>query len=331
MKGPVKRHLSEYALLLVSSRFILIPAHQINSGGLMQDGAKDISDKCHIYLICRKPSLYYDPKYFFFDKNSGSVAGRIAYRKNGIENSVPFLGRIELVDGAVDVKLDGYPHREFKTIDCNGNSTRSFPALLVVMENKLHLNNRDLSCLDVMYIGQAFGQGDRSALDRLKSHSTFQKILADAQYGYPDDEVILLGFEYEEIRVIMHLDGINPAKHREDGGRFFNIRNNPPTEQQVVSLVEAGLIRYFQPEYNKIYKNNFPDNTYKILEACYKLDFSGLVVEIDTTELSLTLGSGVVEESDHHVCKYDLVSHENRWSFFLSGPGKGGWKSFPVW
>ena len=306
-----------------------MPAHQINANRVMREEWKDISDNSHIYLICKTPSLAFDPEDFSFDKEKCMVSGSIIYRKKGVINRVQFSARIELIEGAVDVKLDDYPHREFKTVKADGEFVFYYPAILVLMENELHIGNKDLYCYEVVYIGQSFGKGDRSAIDRLRSHSTFQKILAETQYNNPDHEIVLMGFEYEDVRMIIHMDGQNKAQNKGDGGRFFSIRNNPPTEQQVISLVEAALIRYFQPDYNVIYKNNFPDNTYKILEACYKLDFSGLIVEIDTSELSITLGSGAAEDSEHHICQYDLVAHENRWSFFHFRDKDGNIESFP--
>jgi hypothetical protein len=52
-------------------------------------------------------------------------------------------------------------------------------------------------------------EGRRSALDRLKSHPTLQKILADVVHKMPDDEILLLTFEYLPYRVITSMDGTN--------------------------------------------------------------------------------------------------------------------------
>jgi hypothetical protein len=49
---------------------------------------------------------------------------------------------------------------------------------------------------EVLYIGQSFGGGHRTALDRLKEHSTLQKVLADAIYQAPDQDILLLLVEY---------------------------------------------------------------------------------------------------------------------------------------
>jgi hypothetical protein len=60
-------------------------------------------------------------------------------------------------------------------------------------------------------------------------------------------------------------------------------------EKNRVSLAEASLIKYFEPEYNKIYKTTFPSPKHKVLEELLRLDFSGLVVEINTENIKAKL------------------------------------------
>ena len=109
----------------------------------------------------------------------------------------------------------------------------------------------------------------------------------------PDDEIFLLAFEYLPYRVITIMDGIDKTAIRDDtdSKRFLSIIDNPLSEHQQICLVEAGLIRYFRPAYNEIYKDSFPASDQKVLSSCYDLDFSGLIVEIDTEELRMQLFS----------------------------------------
>lgn len=170
----------------------------------------------------------------------------------------------------------------------------------------------------MLYVGQAYADGKRSAIDRLKSHSTLQKILAETQHASPDDEILLLAFEYSPYQVIASMNAAdkNSISDETDTQRHISILDNPLTEHQQICLAEAGLIRYFQPKYNEIYKDSFPASDQKILNHCYDLDFSALVVEIDTDELGLMLHSPTVPESGHHIGKFDLVNPTVRRSFF---------------
>jgi hypothetical protein len=195
---------------------------------------------------------------------------------------------------------------------------RYLPASALCFGSGMMRENPELGRFEVLYVGQAYAEGKRSAFERLKSHSTLQKILADAQYNSPDDEIFLFMFEYPPYRVISQIDGIvtGTISDERDSARFYSIIENPLSEHQQVCLVEAALIRYFSPKYNEIYKDSFPAQSHKILEECYELDFSGRVVEIDTEEVGFSLYSERVAPRWHHICQIDLVSHENRYGFF---------------
>jgi hypothetical protein len=53
-----------------------------------------------------------------------------------------------------------------------------------------------------------------------------------------------------------------------------------------------------------------------VLAQCYEYDFSGLVVEINTDELSFSLFSDRAPPRMHHSANIDPVDYEQRKSFF---------------
>lgn len=277
---------------------------------------KEIADCCHIYIICKMPSLSFSKESFSYQDNV--IKGQVTYRINGDKREIPFQDTFPLLDGATRLALSDYPHREIQTFNNDGELVRYFPASAWCFFNQMHLNNSELSNLEVLYVGQAYGDGNRTAFDRLQSHSTLQKILADIQYSSPDSEAYVLTFEYVPYRVITQMDGRSDAeeKGQKDTERFYSIVDNPLTDHQQICLAEAGLIRYFQPKYNAIYKENFPSQKHKILEKCYKLDFSALIVEINTEELCFSLFSENVPANSHHIAQIDLINYEDRWGFF---------------
>jgi len=172
--------------------------------------------------------------------------------------------------------------------------------------------------LEVLYVGQSFASGNRSAFERLQSHSTLQKILAEASYKNPDNKIFVATFEYLPYRVISSIDGrsTEAISDDRDAKRFTSILEKPLKKIQQVSLTEAALIKYFRPHYNTIYKKKFPSNAHKVLSSYYDLDFSALVVEINTEDLRFYLHSDHVTPSMHHISNVDLVSANDRAGFF---------------
>ncbi|RQW61911.1 hypothetical protein [Vibrio viridaestus] len=316
MTESKRKYLSEFAVNLYSGRWMMTAASQLMSGGEMPEEFKEVSDNSHIYIICQRPILSFDGEDFKYE--GGKISGSLVYRVEGKLTKIPFEQDFPLLDGATEVKLSKYPHREIITCDSNGEVVRYLPATALGMAHGVHLSRPELANLEVLYVGQAFGDGTRSAFERLKSHSTLQKILAQSQYEAPDNEVSLLTFEYVPYRVLTQMDGRDRQAigGPEDIERFRSIMDNPLTEHQQICLVEASLIRYFQPKYNVIYKDNFPSDKHKILESCYDLDFSGLVVEVNTDDYRLCMFSEKVAPKLHHICKVDILDPEKRHGFF---------------
>ena len=319
MNQPKRKFLSEFSVSLFTSQWLAVTADQLATEGVMPETEKTIAERCHIYLICRRPSFCFDPNTFKFDK--GHVTGHLTYKISGRERRLPFRLEFPLLDGGKDIRLTPYPHREFQTIDDKGDVVRYVPAYMVfgALEAKGEFQvSKKLKGLEVIYVGQAYADGKRNAFDRLKSHSTMQKILATAHYNAPDDQIWVLTFVYEPHRILLLFDGRSETAIRgaEDEARFVSIKENPLSQHEEICLAEAGLIRYFQPKYNKIYKESFPCSDLEILKACYDRDFSGLSVEIDTEEIGWPLYSESVSPSTHHIAICDLHDPGERLSFF---------------
>lgn len=321
-----KHYLSEFSVNLCTSNWLLISADQLTSGGVMSPEEKAIADRSHIYVVCRRPSLRFDPSTFTY--SGEQAAGDLLYFVDGSENRVPFSIKFPLLDGATGAALSPYPHRELRTYDSQGNNVRYFPANVLSIREGQHLDRPELANLEVLYVGQSFASGNRSAFERLQSHSTLQKILAEASYENPDSEIFVATFVYEPYRVLTLFDGKAKGviSDDRDTNRFFSILDRPLKKSQQISLAEAALIRYFQPRYNKIYKTNFPSTKQKVLASCYELDFSGLTVEINTDELRFRLFSDSVEPAMHHISNIELFAHSDRAGFFFLTDRDGGVK-----
>jgi hypothetical protein len=282
----------------------------------MSKDEEDISKNCHIYLISERPAISFDKNNFSHE--DGKICGRIVYKIDGIESHENFSIEFPLLDDAVELRLSRYPHREVQTFDKNGEHVRSLPASALSVAHNPCITNHIFRKLKVLYVGQAFGNGSRTARDRLRNHGTLQKILANASYTSPDSEIFVLTVEYEPYRLITSFDGRSKEaiNDRRDSARFVSVLENPLKLREQISIAEAALIRYFQPHYNQIYKKKFPSTDLKILKKCYEYDFSALFVEINTDGLGMSLHSDTVPPKMHHIVNIDLVDHESRASFF---------------
>lgn len=318
-----RKFLSEFAVNLFSARWLLMPATQISADGEMKQEEAEVSRKCHIYLVCERPAVVFDQQDFSY--SNGEISGSLVYKIDGVEHREPFRRPFPLLDGAVELKLSAYPYREIQALTAGGECVRYLPANSLSIASQPNAYDHAFRQLKVLYVGQAFGGGNRTALDRLRSHSTLQKILADTSYHSPDSEIMVLTVEYAPYRVLTSMDGraANVIHDARDTARFTSIIDNPLKLSEQISLAEAALIRYFQPKYNKIFKKKFPSREMKVLSGCYEYDFSALAVEIDTDDLNFSLYSDNATPKMHHIINIDLVDHEDRASFFHFGDGSG--------
>ena len=137
---------------------------------------------------------------------------------------------------------------------------------------------------EVLYIGQAYGSdGKRTAIQRLSTHSTLQKILAEAKINYPTKHIyILLMVISQSLNLLF--DGTRKEYIMDEKSCDEHLNNvicNLPIEKQVINITEAALINYFKPEYNQRLVNNFPNRNNQSYRQYFDLDYNALTVEMD--------------------------------------------------
>lgn len=320
-----RKYLTEFALNYCSSNHYLFPVSQI---GKKFNGEKEIEEdinQCHIYFITERPRINFvkDSISYANDKLSGTAS----YKIEGQEHTLDFEIDLPLHDGADSVRLGKYPYHEIETFNAKNPEEviRVFPSFFLA-SNYDHQDVKIFKKLNVLYIGQSYADGKRSALQRLESHSTLQKILAQLPENYPDSEIIVALFKYNIEKPIAQIS-MSPHFKNAIGGekdldRFTKITQNPISKKQAVTLIEAGLIRYFQPKYNEIFKIKFPSTKHKTLKSCIDLDFTALCVEINTEDSRHMLASKAKAPSPHHIAQFDLASPKNRASFFQVFPNQ---------
>src|SRR5690606_31094946 len=100
-----------------------------------------------------------------------------------------------------------------------------------------------------------------------------------------------------------------------DTERLLHLMRNPSkfTLKQRTNFTEAALIKYFKPEYNSIYKNNFPDRNHNTYTECYDLDVNMVSVEIN---IETSLYTKCVPTSNEHVARNNFQNSNDRRKMF---------------
>ena len=287
------------------------------------------SNPCNIYFILKRPRLSLDPKYLRLDSGRAELKYFIQIEDEKFERYL----LLELPRKIHNIRLESkYPYNYFKLHDDNLESPYIKLAAIVNEAHKHSGIQEPLLDYQILYIGQAFGEdGKRTALDRLGSHSTLQKIYSEAMDRNPDSEIwlMLAAFTEKKIGLLNGMINISVSNEKEDSERFINFMTSTGSsfsEKQKVNFTEAALIRTFLPQYNKEYKDTFPNPAHASYSECYDLDINAIVVETDTSEIKRWLYTDdkprtVKETSEYgfpfwQYGKFYFINSEDRYKMF---------------
>ena len=202
-----------------------------------------------------------------------------------------------------------WPYDEFGILTSDGRRVCGGPVSTFL--RSYELLPKSLTRQEVLYVGQAFGKtGERTAFDRLKSHSTLQRIYSEVA---PDSEIWLTLCNISDVALhtVMDKPGRPSYKTRgEDQQHFTRVFNRFNSGdfwmREAVTGAEAGLINYFKPKYNIIFRDNYPDPAHIHISALYELEFHTLVVELQSFPINTDFGSAFVKPSALHFAYYPL-------------------------
>lgn len=288
------------------------------------DNVREALTGCNLYLIARRHRISVATDSLRVENNQ--IRGHFLVQYGQEYERFTFSHNLKLADYITSVQAPGYPQDGIYYKAFNGETVK-MPIFRFMADCEYDLDGND--DLEVLYVGQGYGkEGERLAIDRLQDHKTLQRILADTLHEQPDHEVLLLLFRYEHYKKHSSTAGdfsVEPmATEKEDSQYLTTVMDAKFSRKNRVSLAEAGLIRYFEPKYNKIYKETFPSKRHKVLEELMELDFSGLIVQMDTSNIKTNLYSdkvapvsGMLAEIHPyiHIAQIPLYSADERESF----------------
>jgi hypothetical protein len=325
---PNRKYFTELALNMHCVRMALVQQHSLKHPQLLD--YFDANHPCHIYAICRRPRISMRPQDVKLLPDS--FQGTLLASVEGIQKPIPFAMKRD--PGGEDFEYRSlYPYTEFELVTPDNQVFLSGTTALLIQ--RLDLPPNPLFDLEVLYVGQAYGDdGDRFAPDRLQSHSTLQRVYAEAIRRSPDMDIWLVLFGFDEPYLMMHMDGTKTVEiqstDEEDHAHIENAMERGITEQQRINYVEAAMIRYFQSGYNKVFKDTFPNPAHKTYAECYDLDLNAVMVELNSEGIYARLFSCSRRASWQHFIAFELHSRDERISMFDFGLGYSGDELFSV-
>jgi hypothetical protein len=265
-------------------------------------------EKCNLYIVTRRPRITVDPQSVSFDGNR-RMRGIVRLQRGEAFEEVPFDIPIDKLGRRPLTYSSEWPYDLYRIVNDEGREVASgVVALAAVSFGMLHPRR---ASQEVVYVGQSFGKaGERTAFDRLKSHSTLQRIYAECR---PDMDVWLSLCKISDLHLLAEFNPLVPARtpdsvddeHRDRV--LKRIHGAGFDEREAVAIAEAGLIRYFQPVYNKMYRDNYPDPRHVHISTCFELELAVISVELQGQELlSVYRSEAIPKASTFHYCRYLL-------------------------
>jgi len=308
-----RKHMTEIALNFCSGGLLLLHPKDIKKFDSYSKEIIEIAELCHIYLVVDRPRISFVPG--SIDVGKEKTSGKFCYVESGEKREVRFFLKGEA--NADSIEISDYPHTRLSLIRDN-EKIFTAPAHLLSMICD-YVDDPSIRDLEVLYVGKSYADGTRSAKDRLLRHSTLQQVLADLNNESPDMEALIIMVQYFPPQTLISFDPTDENLNVEnDRDIVADLEKQQVmiSEDLEISLIEAGLIKYFEPPYNEKYKKRFPHPNHKILKEVYEIDFSGLVVELNTEEINGRLYSKVRGPGYHHTGSIDLHDPTERRSFF---------------
>jgi len=275
----------------------------------------------NLYLVARRQRLSIDQSSLAISDSQEEISGNFVVHIQDEKKYIPFTYPCPIEGKVTQIGLAEYPHSYLRFIvnDVHPVQIR----LHDILRFSVHKLGK-YADLKIEYVGQSFGtDGSSDAMQRLigktgkQGHGCLQKVLADINEKYPDQEAHILLYSYEEYKNYIHAGGaVQPTYDFDhDENRFENLMTAKYSRDNRIDLAEATLIRYFEPIYNDTYKKTFPKKTHDMLQSLFEYDVTGLAVSISTLEHNLRIYSDKVSASNMHCPQFSILKDSERASF----------------
>lgn len=306
MEQIKRKYMAEFGLLTYSSHATILYPHDL------YDYSND--HQYHIYMIHQIPKLSFIPDSLNVSRDNIQIEVRVRTEVSDEIKIFNFKVKNNLDHSQLNISFDG-PAKSIKITNDKGHGS-----IIRILPFFLNYTKYELD-YEILYIGQSFGRtGDRTAKQRLLSHSTLQEIQSNHLFNEPIGDIVLSLWEFTP-RLLTSFDGTSKEFETSKEVDMQHMAEVLKAESlklhsHMINITEAALINYFKPEYNEKFKNNFPDIGHVGYKHYYDLDYNSIIVEFDLDTINGKLFSKQEEYSSFNAIQYPLHSEEVRKSMF---------------
>jgi len=271
--------------------------------------SEEEAEQLHLYVVARRPLVRIRPQSVEFTDDE--VRFVVGVQRGESFSESPMTVVHEFGSGAT--WESEWPHDEFSIRRSDGEVCMY--GTVAQLSDRIPGWPLAARMLEVVYVDQAFGKdGERTAWDRLKSHATVQKILAET----PRDQQVWIALAaVTDVQMTYEtVPGPTATSDDEDNQHLSSIigalERGDFRDKEAVALAEAGMIRYFQPQYNDRLKHRFPARKSVPLKTVRGLDVHGLIVEIQSDAVGNLIGTPMQKASMLHFAGFAIHVDDER-------------------
>lgn len=271
----------------------------------------------NIYFILKRPKVTFNVEKTVISKKIITLEFFVQLKNHKEKRIIDLRNPFD----STNIKIDSsFPYSEFTIFNDENKFSYNCGTFLDEIQRIRPIEDNELD-YEVLYIGQSFDEnGKRDAVDRLKSHSTLQKIYSDSISKNPDSDIWLMLCNFQKSNIISINGLINSTESDEnEEQRIMNFLKTNISEKQIINYTEAALIKTFKPKYNKEYKNSFPSINHQSYDECYKLDINTIIIIMEI-DLNRNLYTSHKPRSENYFIfeQHLLVNSKDRYNFFFN-------------
>jgi hypothetical protein len=307
----------ETFLVIYLNRYQFVLGSDLESYAGNKNESFNDDNPCNIYFVLRRPKVTVDPDSIKI-KGKKAHFNLLVHLKEQI-GVIPTMIKFKHAKSKIEY-ITEYPYNIMAFRDQESALMVARPSSLI--DSSLVSNNLETDDLDfeILYIGQAYGKdGSRNAFDRLANHETLQKIYSHSLTTYPDSDIWIMLADFSQQSILFSAPQervrLNKSDKDIDDNKVKHMFDNNGlsiTEKQRINFIEAGLIKYFEPEYNRKFKGKFPHSKHSSYSECYELDIRALNLELDTREMKRKIFTKKTGRKLYHSHMFEFKNANDR-------------------